>query len=124
MKKKYLLAAAVMLVMCSCGRLDSEKIKGTWTLARVNGVAAVQFAAVMGMEMYEVSMNCTFYEDCAVIEDYGGVSEELSLEWQENGVIVQKTDVFLYNEESDILTIDYGEYVYTFTRGEFDFAVN
>ncbi|MBQ8614799.1 MAG: hypothetical protein IJ416_11340 [Ruminiclostridium sp.] len=121
-KRRCILAACLLLNLCSCGRLDGDKISGTWTLTRVNGVETVQFAAVMGLEISEAAVNYTFFEDSAVMENIDGESDSLLVQWQKGGVLVNSRDFFFYDEERETLTIEYEEYTCIFTRGEFCFG--
>lgn len=122
MKKSALILLLTVIVLClaSCGADNCDKLMGTWTLTKVNGAGLEQYAAAIGREVSDAAVNYTFYEDMAV-EKTGNGENELSVDWEKDGVTVTAEKFFSYNAENDILTVNDGNYIYTYTRGVYNF---
>ena len=125
MKKSAVIAMLTAFILClsSCGSGVRGQLTGTWTLTKVNGASLEQYAAAMGREVGDVAVNYTFYEDM-VVKKTSDSESEMSVEWQQDGVTAALTEVFVYNEEKDMLVIACGdENVHIYTRGEFNFSM-
>lgn len=125
MKKSAVIALLTAFILClsSCGSGMRGQLMGTWTLTKVNGASLEHYAAAMGQEVSDAAVNYTFYEDKAV-KKMSDSESEMPVEWQKDGVTAALTEVFVYNEEKDMLVIAYDdENVHIYTRGEFDFSL-